>query len=135
MAVAQEFVALVDQGFASSALPREELESVATPAAIDKVQGELDQFVALGWRIEGSSLVDSPSVSGWDGPDQVRGSAQLLACLDTSGVNTTDADGEPAGGDEARQPRLFTIEYDRDQLLIADVSPLEDSTELAGCGS
>lgn len=134
-ALAREFVALVDEGFVDAALPLERLRDVATATAIQKVQGELDQFVRLGWRIQGSSAIDSPSLTGWGGPGQERGTAQLLACLDTSGVITTDENGEPTSGDEPRQPRLFTIEYDRDEMLISDVSPVADSTELEGCGS
>lgn len=131
-ALAQEFVALVDEGFATSALPIERLEQVATQTAIDKVQAELDQFEQLGWSIEGTSTVDSPTLNRWD---EAEGSAQVLACLDTSGITTTLASGEPAPGTQSRQPRLFSFEYVGKELLVTDISVVPQSTRLPGCGS
>lgn len=134
-AAVQQFYLLIDEGFAAGELANEELERVATADAIAKVQSELEQFRAMQWTIEGTSDLDTPTLVRWDHQSDASGSVELLACLDTSEVETMNADGEPVTGGTARQPRLFSLRYDASGMKVTDLAPVDPATELAGCGS
>ncbi|WP_347754828.1 hypothetical protein [Agrococcus sp. ProA11] len=133
-ATAREFYRLVDEGFATGELSDAALQRVATAEAIAKVQSELDEFTGLGWTLNGTSSLDSPALTRWDDWSDASGTIEVLACLDTSNVVTMNAAGEPVTGGEPRQPRLFTVKHDESGMRVADLTPVDPNTELAGCG-
>ena len=134
-AVAEEFVASVDEGFGTGTLPAEQIAGIATPELIEQLESEIEAFASQGLRTTGASRIDTPSIVDVSLPLDDGDAFLLLTCFDTSAVTTLDADDQPVSGGVERQPRMFEFEFAGGALRVAHSAPPEDDTELAGCGS
>ncbi|RWR20399.1 hypothetical protein D8Y24_09870 [Agrococcus lahaulensis] len=131
----EAFLRLTDQAFASGELPTEELSSVASDELIEQLRVEVDQFAMQNLDVEGFSQLDTASLVEVENPMPESGEVLLLGCVDTSGVTTTDADGERVTGGVTRQPRVFSIAFEPNSMLVTGTTPPSEDPELPGCNS
>ena len=85
--------------------PIEEIYTVARDQAARQWTGNLAMYRSKGWTSEGTMKVEILDV------EKVAGENEYLvnACMDASGITTTDKNGDPVGDPDA--PERVTGEY------------------------
>lgn len=93
-----------------------DLADVAVDGYASELEAQWLELTSQGWSVTGTPTIASTDVTDVDSSaDPVT--AQVLACIDSSGVAIVDADGEPVGNRSAAMPRAlhsFTMIQDAD---------------------
>ena len=89
---------------------------LASGAYLAELEAQWQELLANGWTIEGAPEVVSAEI---EREDREARSAVVLGCLDSSGVVTRDAAGDPIGPPDARAARAlhrFTLTEGEDDV-------------------
>ena len=99
----------IDAPWASADTP-DALDKVLADVAVEGYAAELEaqwlELTSQGWSITGSSKVESLEITALDA-DSAPASAEVVACIDSSGVTVLDAAGDPVGDASAASPRAL----------------------------
>ena len=90
------------------------LSNVTEGDYLAELTAQWQELVANGWSVSGAPTVVSTEVTDLD---VQQGTATVLSCLDSSGVELRDDAGDPigaAGPNAARALHLFTFTLDKD---------------------
>ena len=108
---ASELIALAVAPVPESVTTDSQLSDVAIDAYAEELEAQWLELSSQGWAMTGSPVVAELEISELDASsDPVT--AEISACIDSSDVSMTDADGEPIGDPSATMPRalhLFTM--------------------------
>ena len=104
-------VAPVPESVTTDSQLSDALSDVAIDAYAEELEAQWLELSSQGWAMTGSPVVTELEISELDASsDPVT--AEISACIDSSDVSMTDADGEPIGDPSATTPRalhLFTM--------------------------
>lgn len=94
------------------------LKNIAVDAYAAELEAQWQELLSQGWSLSGAPEVVSTEVTRLD-DESTPATAEVTACIDSSDVVMSDADGEPIGDASAQLPRarhLFTLVQGEDDI-------------------
>lgn len=129
---ARAFVQLTDDAFSELEVPAD-LRAMTTDEIASNIELEVSQYIASGYRLEGSSSLDNIQATSTEFTSPTDGMVELLACLDTSASQVVDAAGEAlAGGGTERRPVTFEVRWQNETGFVHSTS-FPESDEAEAC--